>query len=65
MGKPFLAMALEWVAAAAMIYLSTTPDANLAALAWLVIWKACRAVAEFAGRLGMRAELRYFATVKL
>jgi hypothetical protein len=64
-GKPFLAIAIEWAAAAAIIYMSTTPDANLIAAVWLAIWKASRAVAELAGRLGMRAELRYFASVKL
>lgn len=63
--RPFLSFLLEVAATGIMLYTSAAPDANLLALFWLTIWKTARTVALTAGRLGMRAEVRYFATVKL
>jgi len=56
---------MELAASSAMLYVSAHPDTNFAAAFWLIIWKGARTVAQAAGRLGMRAEVRYFQTVKL
>jgi hypothetical protein len=65
MGKPILSLVLEVAAAGIMLYTSINPDVNLMAAFWLAVWKGARTVAQAAGRLGMRAEVRYFETVKL
>jgi hypothetical protein len=65
MGKPFLSLVLEAVASGIMLYMSINSDVNIAAALWLMIWKSARTVAQVAGRLGMRAEVRYFQIVKL
>jgi hypothetical protein len=62
---PFLSFLLELAATGVMLYTSANPDINLLAAFWLAIWKTSRTIAVAAGRLGMRAEVRYFATVKL
>lgn len=56
---------MELAASGLMLYASSHPDTNFAAAFWLIIWKGARNVAQAAGRLGMRAEVRYFQTVKL
>lgn len=61
---PFLSFLLEMAATGVMIYTSANPDINIAAAFWLAIWRTARTIASAAGRLGMRAEVRYFATVK-
>lgn len=63
--RPFLSFLLELAASGLMLYASSHPDTNLAAAFWLAVWKGARNVAQAAGRLGMRAEVRYFETVKL
>jgi hypothetical protein len=65
MDRPFLSFLLEIAASGLVFYTSTHPDTNFAAAFWLIIWKGARNVAQAAGRLGMRAEVRYFETVKL
>lgn len=62
---PLLSFLLELAAAGIMLYTSANPDVNLIAAFWLMIWKGAATVAQAAGRLGMRAEVRYFATVQL
>lgn len=65
MGKNLLVVALELTAAAGlMLYSTANPDINILATIWLTIWKASQTVAHAAGKLGMRAELRYFEVVK-
>jgi hypothetical protein len=64
MGKPILSLVLEVAAAGLMLYTSLNPDINLAAVFWLMLMKTSQTVAVIAGRLGMNAELRYFATVQ-
>lgn len=65
MGKPFLSLVMEYIASGVMLWVTINPDVNIAAALWLLIWKGSRYVAQAAGRLGMRAEVRYFETVKL
>lgn len=65
MDKPFLSFLMELAASGLMLYASAHPDVNFAAAFWLIIWKGARNVAQAAGRLGMRAEVRYFEIVKL
>ena len=62
---PFLSFLLEMTATGVMIYTSANPDINLLAAFWLVIWRGARSIASTAGRVGMRAEVRYFETVKI
>lgn len=62
---PLVSFLLEAAAAGIMLYTSANPDVNLTAAFWLMVLKASRTVAQAAGRLGMRAEVRYFATVQL
>lgn len=63
--RPLLSFLLELAASGLMLYTSAHPNANFLAAFWLAVWKSARTVAQSAGRLGMRAEVRYFATVKL
>jgi hypothetical protein len=65
MDKPFLSFVIELAASGLMLYASAHPDANYAAAIWLIILKGSRYVAQAAGRLAMRAEVRYFETVRL
>jgi hypothetical protein len=62
---PFVSFLLEMAATGVMLYTSANPDINLLAAFWLAIWKSAQTVAVAAGRIGMRAEVRYFATVKI
>lgn len=64
MGKPILPLVLEVAAASLMLYASMNPDINLAAVFWLMVMKAAQGVAHVAGRVGMKAELRYFTHVQ-
>lgn len=65
MGKSIVSLLLEAAAAGLMLYTSLNPDINVMAGFWLLIWRTARTVATAAGRLGMRAEVRYFATVQI
>lgn len=62
---PFLSFLLEMAATGVMLYTSVNPDGNLLAAFWYTIWQSARTVAVAAGRIGMRAEVRYFATVSI
>lgn len=64
MGKPFLSFLMELAATGIMLYTQINPEINFTAALWLIIWKTARAIAHTAGRIGMRAEVRYFQTVK-
>jgi hypothetical protein len=61
---PILSFLLEMTATGVMIWTSANPDINLLAAFWLIVWRSAQSVAVAAGKLGMRAEVRYFATVK-
>lgn len=64
--RPLVSFLLEIAASGLIIWMSTRPDIRgLAAGFWLAVWRGARTVAQAAGRLGMRAEVRYFETVKL
>jgi hypothetical protein len=64
MGKPILPLLLEVAAASLMLYSSLNPDINLAAAFWLMVMKVSQGLAHVAGRVGMKAELRYFLHVQ-
>jgi hypothetical protein len=63
--RSILSVLLELAASGLVLYSTLNPDINLLAAAWLALWKASQATARAAGRVAMRAELRYFAIVKL
>lgn len=61
--RSLLSFLIEAAASGIMMYAAAHPDTNYPALFWLIVVKGARTVAQVAGRLGMRAEVRYFATV--
>lgn len=62
---PLLPFLLEMAATGVMLYVSINPEINLAAGFYLILMKVSRGIAEIAGTIGMRAEVRYYQTVKL